>query len=111
MFVSLYPLFAWLTTAELKLVPWIGPIDMCRQLIIIKGICVAQRIINIKYHALNKQRVCKKEKEKKDKSQHLAKGVGGGGGGGGEEEGKKKKGGGGETKYIYQATKQWQLII
>ena len=64
MFVILYPLFAWLSTAELKLVPCVAPIDLCRQLIILKGICVAQRIINSKHYAPNKQRV-KKNKEKR----------------------------------------------
>ena len=67
MFVSLYPLFAWLSTAELKLVPCVAPTDLCRQLIIIKGICVAQLIINSKCNALNKQRVCKKRTKKKEK--------------------------------------------
>ena len=52
MFVSLYPLFAWLSAAKLKLVPCVAPIDLCRQLIIFKGICVAQSIINSKYNAL-----------------------------------------------------------
>ena len=79
--VCVFILFTWLSTVELKLVPCVPSIHLCRLLIIIQWICVAQLIINSKYNAPNKPRVCKKEKKKrkkkekkKDKSQHLAKG-------------------------------------
>ena len=90
MFVSLYPLFAWLSTAELKLVPCVAPIDLCRQLIKIKGICVAQLIINSKYYALNKQRVCKKKEQRKKKKKKRTSLNQAKRGGGGRE--KKKRG-------------------